>query len=228
MHDFLKAFKDAFPHTISIFLGYLLMGMTFGVLLDQHGYDYKVALFMSLFIYAGAVQFVAITLLSAQASLMNVVIVSLLVNARQTCYALSMLERFKNTKWRLPYLAHALTDETFALLNLYAPKEGVSEKNFIFSISLLNHSYWIFGSLVGSLVGTHFSFDTQGMEFVMTAIFIVLFMEQYKRNANHKNAWLGIFIAVVCLALFGTEYFLLIALVLMVLALILFKKQLEC
>ncbi len=146
----------------------------------------------------------------------------------QTCYALSMLERFKNTKWRLPYLAHALTDETFALLNLYAPKEGVSEKDFIFSISLLNHSYWIFGSLVGSLVGTHFSFDTQGMEFVMTAIFIVLFMEQYKRNTNHKNAWLGIFIAVVCLALFGTEYFLLIALVLMVLALILFKKQLEC
>ncbi|GAA6776651.1 azaleucine resistance protein AzlC [Helicobacter pylori] len=183
---------------------------------------------MSLFIYAGAVQFVAITLLSAQASLMNVVIVSLLVNARQTCYALSMLDRFKNTKWRLPYLAHALTDETFALLNLYAPKEGVSEKDFIFSISLLNHSYWIFGSLVGSLVGVHFSFDTQGMEFVMAAIFIVLFMEQYKRNANHKNAWLGIFIAVVCLVLFGTEYFLLIALVLMVFALILFKKQLEC
>lgn len=156
MHEFLKAFKDAFPHTISIFLGYLLMGMTFGVLLVQHGYDYKVALFMSLFIYAGAVQFVAITLLSAQASLMNVLVVSLLVNARQTCYALSMLDRFKDAKWRLPYLAHALTDETFALLNLYAPKEGVSEKDFIFSISLLNHSYWIFGSLVGSLVGSHF------------------------------------------------------------------------
>ncbi|OOP86261.1 azaleucine resistance protein AzlC [Helicobacter pylori] len=224
MHEFLKAFRDAFPHTISIFLGYLLMGMTFGMLLAQQGYDYKIALFMSLFIYAGAVQFVAITLLSAQASLMNVVIVSLLVNARQTCYALSMLDRFKNTQWRLPYLAHALTDETFALLNLYAPKEGVSEKDFIFSISLLNHSYWIFGSLVGS----RFSFDTQGMEFVMTAIFIVLFMEQYKRTTNHKNAWLGIIIAVVCLALFGTEYFLLIALVLMVLALIVFRKQLEC
>lgn len=204
------------------------MGMTFGVLLDQHGYDYKVALFMSLFIYAGAVQFVAITLLSGASELDECRYCELVGECEQTCYALSMLDRFKNAKWRLPYLALSLTDETFALLNLYAPKEGVSEKDFIFSISLLNHSYWIFGSLVGSLVGTHFSFDTQGMEFVMAAIFIVLFMEQYKRNANHKNAWLGIFIAVVCLALFGTEYFLLIALVLMVLALILFKKQLEC
>ncbi|WP_187871599.1 azaleucine resistance protein AzlC [Helicobacter pylori] len=228
MHEFLKALKNAFPHTISILLGYLLMGMTFGMLLAQQGYDYKVALFMSLFIYAGAVQFVAITLLSAQADLMNVVIVSLLVNARQTCYALSMLDRFKNTKWRLPYLAHTLSDETFALLNLYAPKEGVNEKDFIFSISLLNHSYWVIGSLIGSLAGSHFSFDTQGMGFVMTAIFIVLFMEQYKRNANHKNAWLGVLIAVVCLALFGSQYFLLFALVSMLLALIFFKKQLEC
>ncbi|AFI05973.1 azaleucine resistance protein AzlC [Helicobacter cetorum] len=228
MHDFLKALKNAFPYTISIMLGYLLMGMTFGVLLVQHGYDYKIALFMALFIYAGAGQFVAITLLSTQSSLMNVVIVTLLVNARQTCYALSMLDKFKNTKWRLPYLAHALTDETFALLNLYEPKKGVNEKDFIFSISLLNHSYWIFGSLMGSLMGSHFSFDTQGMGFVMTAIFIVLFMEQYKRTTNHKNAWLGIIIAIICLALFGAKYFLLFALVLMVLVLILFRKKLEC
>ncbi|WP_104744574.1 azaleucine resistance protein AzlC [Helicobacter acinonychis] len=228
MHEFLKALKNAFPHTISILLGYLLMGTTFGMLLTQQGYDYKVALFMSLFIYAGAVQFVAITLLSMQADLMNVLIVSLLVNARQTCYALSMLDRFKNTKWRLPYLAHTLSDETFALLNLYAPKKGVNENDFMFSISLLNHSYWVIGSLIGSLAGSRFSFDAQGVGFVMTAIFIVLFMEQYKRNTNHKNAWLGVLIAVVCLALFGTKYFLLFALVLMLLALIFFRKQLEC
>ncbi|AFI03459.1 AzlC family ABC transporter permease [Helicobacter cetorum] len=228
MNDFLKALKSAFPYTISIFLGYLLMGMTFGVLLAQHGYDYKIALFMALFIYAGAGQFATLSLLSMQASLVNVFVVMLLVNARQTCYAISMLERFKNAKWRLPYLAHALTDETFALLNLYEPKEGVNKQDFLFSVSLLNHSYWVMGCLIGSLLGSHFSIDTEGMGFIMTAIFIVLFMEQYKRTTNHKNAWLGIIIAIICLVLFGAKYFLLIALICMIMALIIFRKKLEC
>ncbi|MDO7252983.1 AzlC family ABC transporter permease [Helicobacter cappadocius] len=221
------ALKDAFPHTIPIMMGYLLMGFAFGVLLDKSGYDFVWAFFMSVFIYAGAMQFVAIGLLASGIGIWSVVVLSAMVNARQIFYSISMLDRFSKMGKKLPYMIHSLTDETFALFNVKKPQEGTNETYFMFFIALLNHIYWIIGSLAGSLIGSKFSFDSRGVDFVMTAIFMVIFMEQWKHSSNHTPAIVGIFTSVICLLLWGGS-FLLPSLVLMTFILMLLRKKLEC
>lgn len=220
------AFKDAFPHTIPIMMGYLLMGFAFGVLLQKSGYDFVWAFFMSVFIYAGAMQFVAIGLLVSGVGIWGVVVLSIMVNARQIFYAISMLDRFSKMGKKLLYMIHSLTDETFALLNVKKPSDGVNESYFMFFIALLNHIYWIVGSVSGALVGSSLKFDSRGIDFVMTAIFVVIFMEQWKYAKNHTPAIVGIVVSVICLILWG-ENFLLPSLILMTFVLMVLRKKLE-
>ncbi|PAF54239.1 hypothetical protein BKH42_01660 [Helicobacter sp. 13S00482-2] len=220
------ALKDAFPHTIPIMMGYLLMGFAFGVLLDKSGYDFVWAFFMSVFIYAGAMQFVAIGLLAGGVSIWGAVVLSAIVNARQIFYSISMLEKFSKMGKKLLYMIHSLTDETFALFNVKKPKEGINESYFMFFIALFNHIYWIIGSVSGALIGSKFNFDSRGVEFVMTAIFVVIFMEQWKHTSNHIPAIVGICTSLICLLLCG-ENFLLPSLIFMTFILMLFRKKLE-
>ncbi|PAF47130.1 branched-chain amino acid ABC transporter permease [Helicobacter sp. 12S02634-8] len=223
----LKALKDAFPHTIPIMLGYLLMGMAFGVLLEKNGYGYIWAFFMAVFIYAGATQFVAVGLLAVGAGLWSVFVVSLMVNARQVFYGIGMLGKFDKMGKKLPYMIHSLTDETFALLSLKKPSSGVDEGYFMFFIALLNHIYWVIGCVGGALIGARVGFDARGIDFVMTAIFIVIFIDQWKHAPKHTPAMIGIAVSLLCLVVFGSAHFLLPALMIMTGLLGLLKNTLE-
>ncbi|WP_120948317.1 AzlC family ABC transporter permease [Helicobacter mehlei] len=220
------AFKEAFPHTIPICLGYLLMGVALGIFLQQNGYGVFATLCMSLFVYAGAVQFMVVALVSVHASLLNIFLLVAVVNARQICYAIAMIEPFSGMKKRLYYIAHALSDETFMLLNVAQPKQSVRE-DFMLAIALLNQSYWVLGTLLGSLLGDSFKLDVRGMSFVMVSIFVVIFMEQWKSTSRHAPALIGLMSALVCFIIFGKSHFLLPTLAIMVAIFLLFKRRLD-
>lgn len=209
----LPALKDVFPHTIPIMLGYLFMGITFGILLQKEGFNALWAMGMAIFIYGGTTQFIAIGLMASGTGLWESFVLISMVNARQIFYAISMLDRFKSMGKKSYYMAHSLTDETFALLNLKTPKEGIDRHWFDFFIALLNHSYWIIGCTLGALAGSYLNFKLQGLEFVMNAIFIVIFIEQWKNKTLRSPALMGIATSLICLLVFGSQDFLLPALI---------------
>ena len=205
----ITALAEAFPHTLPIFVGYGLMGMVFGVLLYKAGFGALWALGMSVCIYAGATQFACVALLASGASLIETLIISLTINARQIFYAISCLPLFSpyvRKKW---YLAFTLTDETFALIHIKA-KGATSDKGyFMCAIAFLHHSYWILGCVSGALLGRYITFNTQGLGFVMSAIFIVLFIDQCKNSKQLGVPFIGVFVSFACLIIFGKDYFLL-------------------
>ena len=218
-HPFEAAIKAAFPHTVPVMAGYLFLGTAFGILLRSKGYGPLWAMAMSLFIYAGSMQFVAAGLLAAAFSPLTALVVTLMVNARHLFYGLSMLEPFEKMGWRKPYMVFSLTDETYALLSGMKPPETSADFDTFFWIALLNQCYWVLGSLVGNLAGEFLAFDTDGIAFAMTALFLVIFVEQWlgaekEREAKrffaaHGPALIGIFVSILSLLIFGPANFLL-------------------
>ena len=206
-----KALVSAFPYTVPVLMGYLFLGIAFGVLLGSNGYHVGWAFLMSLLIYAGAMQFVAIGLLLGPFGLISAFIMTLSVNARHLFYGLSMLDKFKASGHLKPYMIFSLTDETYSLLCAIEPPKGVNPKWFMFFLAALNHSYWIVGGVLGALVGTLITFDTTGIEFAMTALFVVIFVEQWESTKNHFPAILGVGIAILCLLIFGANHFIFFA-----------------
>jgi 4-azaleucine resistance transporter AzlC len=172
-------FMSALKATIPVFLGYIPLGMAFGLLLSGAGYHWIYAFLMSLFVYAGSAQFLAVALLAAGAGLMDFAIATLLLNLRHSFYGLSMLEKFSDLGRVKPYLIFALTDETYALLTTTEVPKGGSKSIFYFYIAALNHLYWIIGSVIGAVLGSVFDLNLEGMSFVLTALFVVLTIEQY-------------------------------------------------
>lgn len=221
-----KAFRLAFPHTLPVMAGYLFLGMGFGVLLSQAGYGAGWALVMSGSIYAGAMQYVAVELLVSQAGLWQVAVMTLMVNARHLFYGLAMAPRYRNTGKIRSYLAFSLTDETFAVLSLLQVPEGVSQGWFYFAISVLHQLYWIAGSLLGAVLGAALPVDYSGIEFSMTALFVVMLVEQSRQKVNRLPLLLGLGIAFVCLLLLGPEHFTLPAMLLLTGVLYLCKGKL--
>ena len=175
-------FLDAFKYTIPVLLGYSTIGVAFGLFLTGTGYPPVLALVMSLWMFAGAGQFIAVGLFAAGTSLWEVCLIQLVVNARHIAYGLSMLKRFRGTGAFKPYLVFALTDETFALLSSL-PEEPMTEKRrlFYFYTSILDQSYWVGGSVIGAVAGTLIPFDMTGISFALTALFVVLLIEQIVR-----------------------------------------------
>jgi 4-azaleucine resistance transporter AzlC len=172
-------FIQAFTTTIPVLLGYIPLGMAFGFLLDGAGYHWIYAFLMSLFVYAGSAQFLAVALLAAGAGLTEFIVATLLLNLRHSFYGLSLLEKFSNTGKFKPYLIFALTDETYALLTTAEVPKGESKEKFYFYIAALDHFYWISGSVLGALLGSILNFNLEGMSFVLAALFVVLTIEQY-------------------------------------------------
>ncbi len=213
------AAKAAFPHTLPVMAGYLFLGAAFGILLGGKGYGPVWALAMSLFIYAGSMQFVAAGLLAAAFSPVTALAVTLLVNARHLFYGLTMLEPFSQMGWRKPYMVFSLTDETYALLAGMKPPSTAGERDVFFLISLMNQCYWVLGSLLGSLAGGWLTFDASGIAFAMTALFVVIFADQWlnaeKERAAigflraHGPAVIGVGVSAASLLLFGPDRFLL-------------------
>ena len=173
-----RTLKSAFIVTIPVLLGYLAIGVAFGLLLETAGYPWFIAPVMSILIYAGAAQYIAVGLFSSSAGLLDVAIVTLLVNARHMVYGLSLLGKFKKTGPYKPYLVFALTDETYALLTSVKPPPDVQPTRFYFAVSILDQSYWVIGSIIGALLGSLVHFNTKGLDFALTALFIVLLIEQ--------------------------------------------------
>ena len=226
-----KALAAAFPVTLPVLMGYLAIGIAFGLMLQEAGYNFIWAFFMSLSIYAGSGQYLGVTLLATAASLGTVALMTLLINFRHLVYGLSMLEKFRGMGWRKLYMIFSLTDETYALLSSAQAPVGVNPKNFYFAIAVLDQSYWILGSVIGAVAGAVIPFSTEGVDFAMTALFVVIAVDQWKAYKKHLPALIGGAVTVVFLiilgSLFGQDQMLLISLGVIVLLLLILRDRLE-
>lgn len=200
-----KTLAAAFPHTVPVLMGYLSIGVVFGWMMTAIGYIPIWSAVMSLTIYAGSGQYLGVSLLDTAAPLADVAFLTLILNFRHLVYGLSLLEKFQGMGWRKLYMIFSLTDETYALLSGVQPPEGVDEKGFYFSIALLDHLYWIAGSVIGAVAGSFIPINTEGIDFAMTALFIVIAVDQWKSGKRHFPVFLGAAGTVVCLLIFGPE-----------------------
>ena len=222
-----KTLAAAFPVTVPVLMGYLAIGMAFGLMLQSIGYGVGWAVLMSVLIYAGSGQYLGVSLLAAGASLPQAAFLTLIINFRHLVYGLSMLEKFRGMGARKLYMIFSLTDETYALLSSARAPEGVDEHDFFFLVALLDHSYWILGSAIGSLLGSALGFDTTGVDFAMTALFLVIAVGQWKSAGSHLPALLGGAATLASLIIVGAEDMLLPALAIIVIALTLLRPRLD-
>ena len=222
-----KTLAAAFPLTLPVLMGYLAIGVAFGLMLQSAGWGVGWAALMSLTIYAGSGQYLGVSLLAAGAPLTQVAFLTLMVNFRHLVYGLSMLEKFRGMGLRKLYMIFSLTDETYALLSSARAPEGVDEHDFFFTVALLDQSYWVLGSVIGSLLGAALGFDTTGVDFAMTALFLVIAVGQWKAAGSHLPALLGGAATLVSLLLAGAEDMLLPALGIIVAVLVLLRPRLE-
>jgi 4-azaleucine resistance transporter AzlC len=215
-----STFKKAFFSTIPVMAGYLVMGMALGILMEEKGYGFLWSGFMSLTVYAGSMEFVAVELLSTGSSLISAAVMTLLVNARHLFYGLSLLDKYGSVGKIKPYLIFGLTDETYALVCNGAP-EGTEKKWYYFFVTILDHCYWICGSMIGGMLGAAITFDTTGIDFAMTALFVVIFTEQCLSTKDHVPALIGVGATVLCLVIFGVSNFLIPSMLLITVLLLL-------
>lgn len=203
----------AFKASLPVMAGYVVLGTGFGILLENKGYAWWWALFMSISIYAGSMQYVAIDLLSGGATLLASAIMTVMVNIRHIFYGITMLEEYKKAKATKPYIIFALTDETYSLVCSADLPEQVDRQGYYFLVSIMNQSYWIIGSVLGSILSGAIEFNSAGVDFAMTALFVVIFVEQWEGTKNHLPALSGILITVISLMVFGPQDFLIPAMV---------------
>lgn len=198
-----KGFVAAARASLPVFLGYIPLGMAFGLLLRDIGYGVGVAAAMSLFVYGGSTQFMAVSLFSSGAGLAETFAITFFLSSRHMVYGLSLLQKFEGLGARKPYMIYALTDEAYALFVGTEPPEGVDRKSYMVSISLLCHGYWILGGVLGSLLGAVLQFNTVGMDFVLTALFIVLTIDLWESYKTPVPFLIGAGFGLVAVILFG-------------------------
>ena len=218
--------RQAFVRSIPVMAGYVVLGIGFGVLMHAAGYGLLWTLSMSLLIYAGSMQYVGVGLLSGGAAVVTAILTTIMVNARHLFYSISMIRVYGASGRYKPYLIFALTDETYSLLCDGEVPEGTDAGSYRFLVSAFDHSYWVIGSVLGSLLGAVLPFSTEGIEFSMTALFITSFVEQWVKKGNRIPALTGLGATLVSLAVFGPERFLIPAMLLITLVLSLFRGRL--
>lgn len=222
-----KLLKEAFLKTLPVMAGYIVLGTGFGILLKVNGYGVLWALAMSVFVFAGSMQFVGISLITSGASLISVAVTTLMVNARHLFYGISMIKRYKGAGLKKLYLMHALTDETYSLVCTGDVPDGANPHSYYLLISLFDQIYWVTGSVIGSLIGSYIPFDTAGIDFSMTALFITVFTEQWLTSKEHRPALIGAGVSVLCLLVFGKESFLIPSMLAIAIILTAIRKPLE-
>ncbi|MEG2118801.1 MAG: AzlC family ABC transporter permease [Pseudoflavonifractor sp.] len=222
-----KALSAAFPATLPVMMGYLSIGIAFGLMLQRAGFHFIWAFFMSLTIYAGSGQYLGVELLATAATLGTVALMTLLINFRHIVYGLSMLEKFRGMGAKKWYMIFSLTDETYALLAGAQVPIGVDPKHYYFSIAVLDQLYWIAGSVLGGVAGELLAVDITGIDFAMTALFVVIAVEQWQSYKEHLPALLGGVCTLVFLVLIGAQQMLLPALGTIVLVLLVLRTRLE-
>ena len=223
----IKALKAAFPQTIPIFTGFWFLGMAYGIYMNASGFSFVYPLCMSLLIYGGSLEFVAVEMLLSPFAPLQTFIMALLIQARHLFYGLSMLDKFKGLGWKKYYLIFGMCDETFSVNCSADIPEDVDRGWFYFWITLLNQFYWSAAATTGGIVGSLLKIDTSGISFVMTAMFVVIFLEQWLKEKEHSASLIGLAVSVLCLVIFGPDSFMIPAMVLIVGLLALLRKPLE-
>jgi len=225
MKEKTKALKAAFPHTIPVFTGFTFLGIAYGILMNSKGYGTGWTVLMSFMAFAGSAQYVAITFLTSIFNPILALLMTLMINARHLFYGISMLDKYKDTGKLKPYLIFGLCDETFSIICSAKPPEGVSRNWFYFFITLLDHSYWVLGSAIGGLLGSMVSFNTKGLDFVLTALFVVIFVGQWKTQKDHKPAIIGVLCSIICLVVFGQSNFIIPTMIAILTVLTISRKE---
>lgn len=218
--------KKSFLSTLPVMAGYLVLGIGFGILLEENGCGLLWAAAMSIFIYAGSMQYVAINLMSGGATLISTAIMTVMVNARHLFYGISMVDKYKNAGKKKPFLMFALTDETYSLVCNADIEDEKERHSYYFWCSLFDYLYWIIGSILGNAAGSVIPFNAAGIEFSMTALFVVVFTEQWLESKNHTSALVGVFSSLLCRVIFGSN-FIIPSMIVITVILTVFRKRLE-
>ena len=227
MNPKIKALKAAFPYTIPILMGFLFLGLAYGFYMNSKGFSFWWPLLMSATIFAGSMEFVTVSLLCGTFNPVYAFLLALMVNARHLFYGISMLERFKGTGRKKWYLIFGMCDESFSILCSTKSPKGVDKGWFMVFVTLLNQCYWVAGATLGGILGSFIPFNTQGIDFVMTALFAAIFIDQWKSQKNHLPALVGLAVPAVCLIVFGPDQFILPSMALILTVLSLLKKPLN-
>lgn len=222
-----KAFRSAFPYTIPIFAGFWFLGLTYGIYMNVSGFSFWYPMLTSLTIFAGSVEFVAVNMLMGAFNPAQALAMTLMINARHLFYGISMLDKYKGTGWKKFYLIFGMCDESFSINYTAEIPEDVDRGWFMFFVTLLNHFYWFSGAALGGIFGSLIHFNTDGLEFVMTAMFVVIFMEQWLKDRRHTSALLGLGLSAFCLVAFGADHFIIPAMAAILAALTFLRKWME-
>lgn len=222
-----KALKAAFPQTIPIMTGFLFLGFAYGIYMNTSGFSFIYPLFMSMLIYGGSLEFVTVEMLLSPFAPAQVFIMALLIQARHLFYGLSMLDKFKGLGWKKYYLIFGMCDETFSVNYTADIPEDVDRGWFMFFVTLLNQFYWVASATCGGIIGSLLTFDTNGISFVMTAMFVVIFLDQWLKEKNHTSSILGLGVALCCLVIFGPDSFMIPTMIAIILSLTILKNRLE-
>jgi len=223
----LTAFRKAFPITIPVLLGYVPLGIAFGLMMANAGYNVLWCILSSVSIYSGTGQFVLVGFLQAQTALYEIALIIIILNSRMMFYGLSFLERYQQMgmiKW---YLLFTLTDETYALLCLQERPDGVKDSDFMVAVSFLNHIYWIVGGIIGAVAGYLIKFDISGIDFILTTLFVVMSIEQWKKYKSHEPVIIGLIGSVGAVLIFGPKNFMIPALIVITVCLLIRRKKIE-
>lgn len=222
-----KALKAAFPHTIPIMTGFLFLGASYGIYMNVSGFEFWYPMITSMLIFAGSVEFVTVNLLLGAFNPLQAFLLALMINARHIFYGISMLDKYRGTGLKKFYLIYGMCDESFSVNYTAEIPEDVDKGWFMFFVNLLNQIYWVAGATIGGILGGVIAFNTNGIEFVMTAMFVVIFLEQWLKEKNHIPSILGLAISVVCLILFGADRFIIPSMTAMLIILTLLRKVLD-
>ena len=222
-----RALRCAFPYTIPIFAGFWFLGLTYGIYMNVSGFSFLYPMLMSLTIFAGSIEFVTVELLLGAFNPLQALAMTLMINARHLFYGISMLDKLRGTGLKKLYLIFGMCDESFSINYTASIPKDVDKGWFMFFVTLLNHLYWFSGSTLGGLFGSLIHFNTEGLDFVMTAMFVVIFMEQWLKDKRHTSALAGTGISLLCLLIFGADNFLIPAMVLILLGLTLYRGREE-
>lgn len=217
----------AFPFTVPILAGFLFLGMSYGMLMASRGFSFLYPCLMALTIFGGSLEFVAATMLMGSFAPLQTFVAALIIQARHLFYGISMLEKYKGMGLKKIYLIFGMCDESFSINYSAEIPKNVDKGLFMFFVTLLNQSYWVLGATVGGLIGSFVTFELKGLDFVMTALFVVIFLEQWLKEKKHYTALIGLFSSVLCLTVFGSEDFLIPTMICIIGLLTVFKKPIE-
>ena len=221
------AFFAAFPNTIPILAGFLFLGIAYGIYMNQSGFKFYYPMFMSFIIFAGSVEFATVSWLLGSFDPVNIFFLTLMINARHLFYGLSMLEKYNIPGWKKLYLIYGMCDESFSINATVDVPKDIDKGLFMFFVTMLNQIYWVAGATIGGIFGSFIPFDTKGMEFVMTALFVVIFLENWLKEKDHSASVIGLFISFICLIIFKGTNFIIPSMIIILSVLTLLRGRLE-